>query len=148
MRCLACHTVPRPAALLQTTAWLNSDGVGCESCHGPSDRYLAAHTTSGWKTKSRDEKEDHWGLWNTKDLTRRSSVCVGCHVGEHSGGGLSVRDVNHDLIAAGHPRLNFEFSASLENMPSHWNEKDENAGSVGQSGQAANFPGGPGRSDA
>ena len=98
------------------------------------------HTTSGWKTKSRDEKEDHWGLWNTKDLTRRSSVCVGCHVGEHSGGGLSVRDVNHDLIAAGHPRLNFEFSASLENMPSHWNEKDENAGSVGQSGQAANFP--------
>jgi hypothetical protein len=51
-----------------------------------------------------------------------------------------VRDVNHDLIAAGHPRLNFEFSAYLENMPSHWDEKDENAGQVGSSGASANFP--------
>jgi hypothetical protein len=30
--------------------------------------------------------------------------------------------VNHDLIAAGHPRLNFEFAAFLANMPPHWVE--------------------------
>ena len=36
VRCLACHTTPRPAAELGATAWLNSDGVGCESCHGAS----------------------------------------------------------------------------------------------------------------
>jgi hypothetical protein len=29
--------------------------------------------------------------------------------------------VNHDLIAAGHPRLNFELSSFLERMPKHWN---------------------------
>jgi hypothetical protein len=30
--------------------------------------------------------------------------------------------MNHDLIAAGHPRLNFEFAAYLANMPPHWVE--------------------------
>jgi hypothetical protein len=29
-------------------------------------------------------------------------------------------DVNHDLIAAGHPRLTFEFEAQLANLPAHW----------------------------
>src|SRR5262249_48335933 len=35
-------------------------------------------------------------------------------------GSVPVRDVNHDLIAAGHPRLNFEFAAFQANMPKHW----------------------------
>jgi hypothetical protein len=125
---------------MKATAWLNSDGVGCESCHGASDRYLGAHTTGAWTAKSRGEKEDQWGLWNTKDLARRALICAGCHVGEHSSLGLAVRDVNHDLIAAGHPRLNFELSAYLENTPSHWDEKDENAGQADPHGRAANFP--------
>ena len=81
-----------------------------------------------------------WGLRDTKDLTSRAAICAGCHVGEHSADGLTVRDVNHDLIAAGHPRLNFEFSAFLDNMPAHWDEKDENAGAAGPSRRAADFP--------
>jgi Cytochrome c554 and c-prime len=140
LRCLACHTTPRPPSEMAVTAWLNSDGVSCESCHGASERYIGAHTTGAWKERDRREKEDEWGFRNTKDLTRRASICAGCHVGEHSRDGLTVRDVNHDLIAAGHPRLNFEFSAFLDNMPSHWEEKHENAGPVGSSGRAANFP--------
>jgi len=31
--------------------------------------------------------------------------------------------VNHDLIAAGHPRLNWEFSAYSATYPKHWNQK-------------------------
>ena len=138
-RCLACHTTPRPASERGATAWLNTDGVGCESCHGASERYLGAHTTGLWKEKNRGEKEA-WGLWNTKDLTRRAQICSGCHVGEHSSDGLSVRDVNHDIIAAGHPRLSFELSAFLDNMPSHWGEKDENADPENPSRRAADFP--------
>jgi hypothetical protein len=34
-------------------------------------------------------------------------------------------DVNHDLIAAGHPRLNFEFATYLASYPKHWKEKQE-----------------------
>jgi uncharacterized protein (UPF0335 family) len=139
VRCLACHTTPRPASELKATAWLNADGVGCESCHGAAAQYIGPHTTWAWKEKDRDAKVTK-GLQNTKDLTRRAEICAGCHVGEHSDHGLIVRDVNHDLIAAGHPRLNFEFSAYLENMPSHWDEKDENAGQAGSSSASPNFP--------
>jgi Cytochrome c554 and c-prime len=141
-RCLACHTTPRPAAELGQTAWLNSDGVGCESCHGAAASYLGPHTTWEWKHKTREQKAGKpWSLQNTKDLKVRAEICAGCHVGERSAGadGLAVRDVNHDLIAAGHPRLNFELSAYLENMPPHWDEKDENAGEAGSSGRAVNF---------
>ncbi len=31
--------------------------------------------------------------------------------------------MNHDMIAAGHPRLDFELSAFLANMPPHWDVK-------------------------
>jgi hypothetical protein len=140
VRCLACHTTPRPASDIKSTAWLNSDGVGCESCHGAAGRYLGEHTTGNWKGINRREKEADWGLWNTKDLARRASICAGCHVGGHSTDGEIVRDVNHDLIAAGHPRLTFELSAFLDNMPAHWDEKDENAGQAGPGDRAATFP--------
>jgi hypothetical protein len=56
------------------------------------------------------------------DALALSQTCVGCHVGSGPVSGFSgVRDVNHDLIAAGHPRLNFEFAAFLANIPPHWN---------------------------
>src|SRR5207253_2017930 len=51
----------------------------------------------------------------------------GCHVGGPSEDGRPPRDVDHDLIAAGHPRLEFEFSGSLANLPAHWSEKGRNA---------------------
>jgi hypothetical protein len=32
--------------------------------------------------------------------------------------------MNHDLIAAGHPRLNFDYGTYLRALPPHWAEKD------------------------
>jgi hypothetical protein len=32
--------------------------------------------------------------------------------------------VNHDLIAAGHPRLSFEFAVYSARLPHHWDERD------------------------
>src|SRR5205807_1861790 len=55
---------------------------------------------------------------------RLAETCVGCHVGSPAVPAFpGARDVNHDLIAAGHPRLNFEFAAFLFNLPRHWNEE-------------------------
>ncbi len=34
--------------------------------------------------------------------------------------------MNHDLIAAGHPRLNFEYASYLTSYPKHWKEKTTN----------------------
>jgi hypothetical protein len=55
---------------------------------------------------------------DTHDLLSRAQLCASCHVGDPQLG----RDVNHDLIAAGHPRLNFEFHAYLGVMPKHWTD--------------------------
>ena len=32
--------------------------------------------------------------------------------------------MNHDLIAAGHPRLNFDYGTYLRSLPPHWAERD------------------------
>src|SRR5437870_3137050 len=54
----------------------------------------------------------------------RAETCAGCHVGAPAGLGAPLRDMNHDLIAAGHPRLNFDYATYLRALPPHWAEKD------------------------
>jgi hypothetical protein len=139
-RCLACHTTPRSKPALAATPWMNSDGVGCESCHGASAHWLGRHTTSAWKQINDPREKRAHGLVDTKDLVHRATVCTGCHVGQRSHESLLDRDVNHDLIAAGHPRLNFELSAFLDRMPAHWKEKNQNADRADPRRRAANFP--------
>jgi hypothetical protein len=48
------------------------------------------------------------------NVAERVRLCASCHIGD------ATRDVNHDLIAAGHPRLLFEYSAYHDLMPRHW----------------------------
>ncbi len=131
-RCLACHTTPRPEGLTRMTGWMNADGVGCESCHGGAEKWLGKHTTDDWKRLSRSDKQSDFGFADMTSLVRRVELCAGCHVGQDAQDGLPVRDVNHDLIAAGHPRLAFEFAAYHENQPKHWKPGDLEA--------AADFP--------
>jgi hypothetical protein len=53
-------------------------------------------------------------------------MCIECHVGtdETKGGYKTLaKEVNHDLIAAGHPRLNFEFAAYHRFYHKHWTDK-------------------------
>jgi hypothetical protein len=49
-------------------------------------------------------------------------MCAQCHVGARD------REVNHDLIAAGHPRLAFEAARFhyTDNYPKHWKERMPN----------------------
>ena len=94
------------------------DGVSCESCHGAASRWLGPHVRRDWKQKSAAEKAE-FGFRDTKDLWTRGKVCADCHVGEPG------RDVNHDLYAAGHPRLFFELSAFDANLPAHWDRQAE-----------------------
>jgi hypothetical protein len=125
--CLNCHVRPgieplaeQPTKAGQRDALLYADGVGCESCHGPAEKWLTEHYRPGWKNKSAEEKA-RLGMANTRDLLARGEMCVTCHVGKGD------VDVNHDLIAAGHPRLAFEYAAFLANVPKHWTEKGDNA---------------------
>ncbi len=116
-RCTSCHATFHGSP---TVARLR-EGVGCESCHGPASDWLGQHT-------ERATWSGGMGMRNTRDLRVRAELCVDCHIGPGRRGasGISPRaEVNHDLIAAGHPRLAFEFAAYLSRMPAHWDVDDD-----------------------
>ena len=124
--CNSCHAT---ASNQNTdTDHLLADGVGCESCHGPAGGWVVAHRSDRWHNLRADDRYGgQWNMYDTQDLMSRAEMCAQCHVGD----GAGRREVNHDLIAAGHPRMNFEFSAYLANMPSHWDrnkDRIENGG--------------------
>lgn len=117
--CLRCHAMNADNGP-QRDLFARTDGIGCESCHGAAQEWLGLHYGRDWNAKTDAEKRA-LGFQPLKSLTERAQLCVSCHVGD------SDKQVNHDLIAAGHPRLNFEFGAFQAIMPKHWREADENA---------------------
>lgn len=122
--CLACHATGEGNLAKAAPEFTLVDAVGCESCHGPAKTWLSAHTKAGFRELDPATKEREHGLWNTKDLAGRARVCANCHVGNAD---VPLMQVNHDLIAAGHPRLNFEFSSALAKYPAHWRVDGQNA---------------------
>jgi len=133
--CLKCHS--QPDAFQQNVTNVDASqiidrNVGCESCHGPAEHYLSTHYLPEHLAKSPDDKARDIGLFPTKDLAFRTQLCASCHIGDGS------REVNHDLIAAGHPRLNFEYTRfhHAGNYQKHWKEPSpnftEHAWSIGQ----------------
>jgi hypothetical protein len=125
-RCLACHSIPAMDYKELERFGRVKDGVSCESCHGPAEKWLVEHTTLSWRRRQPEEKERLFGMTNTKDLAGRAQLCAGCHVGapEDAKRGEPLRDALHDIMAAGHPRLAFEFGNFFARMPRHWVEKD------------------------
>ncbi|MGH7192263.1 MAG: multiheme c-type cytochrome, partial [Candidatus Saccharimonadales bacterium] len=119
-QCLVCHS-PADAEHPPANDLASADGVSCESCHGPAEKWLSAHTLRGWREKTPAEKARQ-GMNDTNDLLTRARICTPCHVGAAEQPGQPGGDVNHDLIAAGHPAVKFEFSAYQAKMPKHWDE--------------------------
>src|ERR1700722_4021129 len=64
-RCLACHTNPLTAELPAESTLGQAErffGVGCESCHGSANQWLAPHTSKTWRTRSEQEKWDQFKM--------------------------------------------------------------------------------------
>jgi hypothetical protein len=118
-RCLACHSTEaaHPGGE-KGERFAVEFGVGCESCHGAAGTWIARHTERSWHSRSPDSKSA-LGFRDLRSLTVRAESCVACHVGSPRA------TVDHDLIAAGHPRLTFEMSAYHELLPKHWNAAAE-----------------------
>lgn len=118
--CLKCHGAAPPNRDQELTplAAAHREGANCENCHGAAEKWLTVHYTAPWKAMSAEEKAG-FGFLPTKDLAYRSTLCASCHVGD------ATREVDHQLIAAGHPALRFELSAyQLEPIyTKHWTEK-------------------------
>jgi hypothetical protein len=97
--CLGCHATVVPVAQ-RGPRFQPSDGVGCESCHGPAAGWIATHyTTSGSHAANVAA-----GLVPLDDPRVRAGVCLDCHFGSARGDQF----VTHRMMAAGHPRITFE----------------------------------------
>jgi hypothetical protein len=107
--CLDCHTTNIPRNLI-VKALDREDGVQCEMCHGPAGGWFAEHTEEGWT----HEQSVGRGMIDLRSINSRGTICAGCHLGN------AKKEVDHELIASGHPILAFELDNYTESMPPHW----------------------------
>src|SRR2546427_191031 len=66
-RCLTCHAVNVPAAA-RGPKFDITDGVFCDACHGPAEKWLEAHAEKGWT----HEQSVKLGMYDTKNFLLRS----------------------------------------------------------------------------
>ena len=106
-RCVVCHSLYAPKEL-QSASYKVEDGVSCEACHGQAEGWLGTHIARGYAASA------SIGMYDTRNLVKRAEKCVSCHVGDE------IRNVDHELIAAGHPDLVFDFETYTAMLPPHW----------------------------
>nr|WP_137677671.1 multiheme c-type cytochrome [Parerythrobacter lutipelagi] len=103
--CLGCHTTYEPG-VAKGPRYQITDGVGCESCHGPASGWLASHyvLSDGARGQVTHESNVARGLKRLTNPQVRAGVCLDCHYGSKDTGQF----VTHAMMAAGHPRVSFE----------------------------------------
>ncbi len=116
-RCLVCHAMYVPKNMLprgvqsmkelEGPKYQREDGVSCEACHGAAKIWLENHVGRDYKELLQE------GMYDTRNLAKRAEKCVSCHVGDET------RNVDHELIAAGHPDLVFELDTFTSILPPH-----------------------------
>ncbi len=126
-KCLGCHALHVDKAQLTPRAKYDvGDGVSCDSCHGPAEKWLEGHDKGekgGWP----HSKSVAAGMYDTKDVLKRAELCVSCHL-----------SIDADMIAAGHPSMIFELDSFSQNQPPHWKDQKEFFGPLAWgTGQAA-----------
>lgn len=127
--CLDCHTTNVPATLVAGAVDVE-DGIQCEVCHGPASGWRGEHAEEGWT----HEQSVARGMIDLRRVERRALVCLPCHVGN------ARREVDHELIASGHPLLAFELDNYTESMPPHWTpNRDTHGARAWAVGQVVTF---------
>jgi hypothetical protein len=107
-KCLVCHGVDVPKEL-RGPKFDISEGVHCDGCHGPAEKWLEPHAEKGWT----HEQSVKAGMYDTKNFLLRAEKCVSCHLA-----------IDHEMVAAGHPDLlAFELDTFSATMPPHWRDK-------------------------
>jgi hypothetical protein len=91
-------------------------GVSCQACHGPGERWLAAHFSESWRRVTPAAKAQI-GCTDCRSPVVKTQMCASCHVGNLAEG----KFVKHEWYAAGHPPLpSFELASFEAQMPRHW----------------------------
>ena len=107
--CLDCHADNVPSDKRGPKFQL-SDGIGCEACHGGSEKWIESHAAESATHKDNVAR----GMYPTEQPLKRAQLCLGCHLGTKD------RFATHAIMGAGHPRLSFELEAYTTNQPAHY----------------------------
>ncbi len=107
--CLDCHAHNPPEAQRGERFKL-VDGVTCEGCHGPAEKWIRSHVEPDASHAHNIEA----GLYPTDDAVARARLCLSCHFGNKD------KLVTHRIMAAGHPRMSFELDTFTEIAPRHF----------------------------
>ena len=113
--CLGCHATNVPA-YEQGPRFHTSDGVACESCHGPAAGWLASH----YEVAGSHSNNIANGLVPLEQPQVRAKVCLDCHYGSAKQGQF----VTHAMMAAGHPRVSFELDLFSAFQQHHDEDED------------------------
>jgi hypothetical protein len=116
--CLDCHAHNVPAAL-RGERFVLSDGVTCEACHGPAERWIRSHV----EPRASHAGNLANGLYPISDPVAQARLCLSCHFGNPQ------KLVTHRIMAAGHPRLSFELDTFTRIQPPHFEAGVDRAGS-------------------
>lgn len=112
--CLDCHA-HNPPADLRGERFVMNEGLGCEGCHGPSERWIKSHTLEG--NSHADNLEN--GMYPTSNPAAQAKLCLSCHFGDQS------RFITHRIMGAGHPRISFELETFTALEPAHFRADDD-----------------------
>jgi len=107
--CLDCHA-DNVAPDKRGPKFSVTDGVGCEACHGGSERWITTHTSRQASYSQNIAR----GMYPTADLRERATLCLSCHYG------TADKFATHRIMGAGHPRLSFELDTFLAIEPAHY----------------------------
>jgi hypothetical protein len=129
VKCLNCHALSVPDAK-QGQSYDVTEGVTCDSCHGPSEKWREPHAQKHadaepsyvWALRAKYKSETpagheamlkETGVYDTRPPISRAEKCVNCHLA-----------IDADMVKAGHPQPSFEidYYSALENR--HWREED------------------------
>jgi hypothetical protein len=123
VRCTTCHApLAEVPENLRGENFKISEGVSCESCHGPAENWLRSHTRHDYTRADRTAA----GMRDLQNLYVRANTCVACH-----------QNVDADILKAGHPELIFELDGQSVAEPKHWSaEKNGNGAQAWLVGQA------------
>lgn len=111
--CLDCHS-DNVAPEHRGEQFKLSEGIGCEACHGGSERWIKSHSSGSAHSDNLAR-----GMFPTDDPRERATLCLSCHFGDET------RFVDHRLMGAGHPRQSFELHVFSQVMPAHYEIDDD-----------------------
>lgn len=123
--CLNCHFPFSENIHNSPTVSPIPEGVNCEACHGPAEKWIGPHSQLDWRRKSPTDKRS-LGMRDMSDAIDQAELCLSCHVGQKSKSPFENRFVTHEMYAAGHPPLPSVEVATFSNvLPHHWRYSDE-----------------------